>query len=119
MDITPIRTEQDYKSALREVSALVDRDPPVGTPEGDRLEVMSTLIEAYEAKRFPIAAPDPIAAIKFRMEQGGLEAKDLVPSIGKVNRVYEVLSGKRKLSINMIRNLHKDHGIPAESLIGV
>ena len=79
---------------------------------------MVTLIEAYERKHYPIDPPDPIEAIKFRMEQGGLTVKDLEPMIGKSNRVYEVLSGKRNLTLPMIRRLHRDLGIPAESLIG-
>ena len=119
MNINPIRTEQDYKLALQEVSRLVDLDPDVDSDDGARLEILSTLVEAYEARHFPIESPDPIEAIRFRMEQGGLTAKDLVPSIGKVNRVYEVLTGKRKLTLPMIRSLHKNLGIPAESLIGV
>jgi len=119
MNIFPIRSEQDYRKALREISRLVDLDPDVQSEDGARLEVLATLVEAYEQRRFPIEAPDPISAIRFRMEQGGLSVKDLVPSIGEPNRVYEVLNGKRDLSINMIRNLHRNLGIPAESLIGV
>jgi HTH-type transcriptional regulator/antitoxin HigA len=119
MNINPIRTERDYKEALQEVSRLVDLDPEIDSDDGARLEVLSTLVEVYESRHFPIEAPNPIEAIRFRMEQGGLTPKDLVPSIGKVNRVYEVLTGKRKLTVPMIRNLHKNLGIPAESLIGV
>ncbi|WIX07579.1 helix-turn-helix domain-containing protein [Xanthomonas oryzae] len=118
MNITPIRTSSDYKAALKSISKLVEADPAPDSPEGEYLDVMATLIEAYEAKQFPIDAPDPIQAIKFRMEQAGLEPKDLAASIGKPNRVYEVLNGKRGLSIEMIRNLRKNLGIPAESLIG-
>ncbi len=118
MNINPIRTEVDYREALQEVSRLVDLDPAVDSDDGAYLEVLSMLVEAYEARHFAIDAPNPIDAIRFRMEQGGLTAKDLVPSIGKVNRVYEVLTGKRKLTVAMIRNLHKNLGIPAESLIG-
>lgn len=118
MEITPIRTEQDYREALREVSRFFDNEPEPGTKEGDRFEVMLTLLQAYEERQFPIEAPDPIEAIKFRMEQAGLEAKDLQPQIGRLNRVYEVLGRKRSLTLNMIRRLHKDIGIPAESLIG-
>lgn len=118
MNIHPIRNNTDYKKALRELSAYFDDEPASGTPEGDRFEILLTLVEAYETKRFPIEAPDPIEAIKFRMEQGGLTVKDLVPSIGKANRVYEVLNRKRGLTIEMIRNLHRNLGIPAESLIG-
>lgn len=118
MNIHPIRTDKDYKAALRELSAYFDNEPSPGTEEGDRFEILATLVESYEAKHFPIEAPDPIEAIRFRMEQGGLTVKDLVPSIGQPNRVYEVLSRKRGLTLEMIRNLHRNLGIPAESLIG-
>lgn len=118
MNIHPIRTETDHRAALRELSAYFDNEPEVGTEEGDRFEILATLVETYEAKHFPIEAPNPIDAIRFRMEQGGLTAKDLVPSIGQQNRVYEILNGKRGLTIEMIRNLHRNLGIPAESLIG-
>ena len=117
MQIKPIRTEDDYRAALNEVSALVELDPELDSPEGERLDVMATLVEAYEKKHYPMEAPDPIEAIKFRMEQDGLEARDLVPMIGAVNRVYEVLNRTRPLSLAMIRRLHKGLGIPAESLI--
>ncbi|WP_368563516.1 type II toxin-antitoxin system HigA family antitoxin [Pseudoxanthomonas sp. UTMC 1351] len=118
MNIHPIRTDRDYRVALRELSAYFDNEPEQGTEDGDRFEILATLVEAYEAKHFPITAPDPIEAIRFRMEQGGLTVKDLVPSIGQPNRVYEVLNRKRGLTIEMIRNLHRNLGIPAESLIG-
>ncbi len=118
MNIHPVRTQSDYRAALRELSAYFDHEPEPGTAEGDRFEILATLVEAYEAKHFPIEAPDPIEAIRFRMEQGGLTVKDLVPSIGQPNRVYEVLNRKRGLTIEMIRNLHRNLGIPAESLIG-
>jgi len=119
MNIHPIRTKADYKRALREVSAYFNDEPEPGSEEGDRFEILTTLVEAYEAKHFRIEAPDPIEAIRFRMEQGGLSVKDLVPSIGQPNRVYEVLNRKRGLTLEMIRNLHRNLGIPAESLIGV
>ena len=119
MKIHPIRTKSDYKRALREVSAYFDDEPEPGSEDGDRFEILATLVEAYESKHFPIEAPDPIEAIRFRMEQGGLTVKDLVPSIGQPNRVYEVLNRKRGLTLEMIRNLHRNLGIPAESLIGV
>lgn len=119
MNIHPIRTKSDYKRALREVSAYFDNEPEPGSEDGDRFEILATLVEAYESKHFPIEAPDPIEAIRFRMEQGGLTVKDLVPSIGQPNRVYEVLNRKRGLTLEMIRNLHRNLGIPAESLIGV
>ena len=118
MNIHPIRTESDYKTALRELSAYFDNEPAPSSEDGDRFEILATLVEAYEARHFPIGAPDPIEAIRFRMEQGGLTVKDLVPSIGQPNRVYEVLNRKRGLTIEMIRNLHRNLGIPAESLIG-
>lgn len=118
MNIHPIRNEKDHKAALRELSAYFESEPEPGSADGDRFEVLATLVEAYEAKTFPMAAPSPIEAIRFRMEQGGLTIKDLVPSIGQPNRVYEVLNGKRGLTIEMIRNLHRNLGIPAESLIG-
>jgi len=119
MNIHPIRTEADHKRALREVSAYFDTEPEPGSEEGDRFEILVTLVEAYEAKHFAIEAPDPIEAIRFRMEQGGLTVKDLVPSIGQPNCVYEVLNRKRGLTLEMIRKLHRNLGIPAESLIGV
>ena len=119
MNIHPIRTKADHKRALRELSAYFDNQPEPGSEEGDRFEILLTLLEAFEAKHFPIEAPDPIEAIRFRMEQGGLTVKDLVPSIGQPNRVYEVLNRKRGLTLEMIRNLHRNLGIPAESLIGV
>jgi len=117
MDIRPIRTEDDYLAALKEISALVDLDPAVDSPEGERLDVLATLAEAYEAKHFPIGLPDPIEAIKFRMEQGGLTIADMEPYLGRPNRVYEVLNHKRGLSLAMIRRLHDGLHIPAEVLI--
>ena len=117
MNIRPIRTEQDYQEALKAVSPLFDNEPEPGTPEGDYLEVMITLIEAYEAKHFPVDLPNPVDAIRFRMEQSGLSATHLVPAIGRKNRVYEVLNGKRALTLPMIWKLHEMFGIPAESLI--
>jgi len=117
MNIRPIHTQADSKAALREISALMESDPDPGTPEGDRLDILATLVKAYEAEHVPIAAPDPVEAIKFRMEQGGLSVKDLEPLIGKSNRVYEVLNRKRPLTLAMIRRLHRKLGIPAEVLI--
>jgi len=117
MDIRPIHTDADYQAALRAVSTLMDSDPEPGTPDGDRLDILATLVQAYEARHFPIAAPDPIEAIKFRMEQSGLSVKDLEPIIGKSNRVYEVLNRKRPLTLAMIRRLHSRLGIPADILI--
>ena len=117
MDIRPIRTDADYQAALREVAPCFETEPETGSPDGDRFEVMLTLIEAYEAKHFPIDLPDPVDAIKFRMDQAGLTPKDLQPMIGRLNRVYEVLNRKRPLSLAMVWKLHKELGIPAESLI--
>jgi HTH-type transcriptional regulator/antitoxin HigA len=117
MNIKPIRTEQDYQEALKAISPLFDNQPEIDTPEFDYMEVMVLLIEAYETKHHPIDPPDPIEAIKFRMEQSGLTVKDLEPAIGKSNRVYEVLSRKRSLTLPMIRNLHGMFGIPADVLI--
>lgn len=116
MDIRPIHTEADYKATLKEISALMESDPDLGTPE-DRLDILATLVQAYEAKYVPITAPDPVEAIKFRMDQSGLSVKDLEPIIGKSNRVYEVLNRKRPLTLAMIRRLHTSLGIPADVLI--
>ncbi len=117
MEIRPIKSEEDYKAALHEVSAFFDNEPVPGSVESDRFEVLLTLVEAYEAKHYPIDLPDPIEAIKFRMEQAGLTPKDLVPLIGRLNRVYEILNRKRPLTLNMIWKLHQKLGIPAECLI--
>ncbi|GAA4325091.1 DNA-binding protein [Pigmentiphaga soli] len=117
MEIRPIYTEADYRAALKEISRLMESDPALGTPDGDRLDVLATLVQAYEAKHYPIDLPDPVEAIKFRMEQAGLTPKDLEPMIGKRNRVYEVLNRKRGLTLPMIWRLHTELGIPAESLI--
>ncbi len=117
MDIKPIHNEQDYKEALRLATTFFANEPEPNTPQGDHFEVLLTLIEAYEAKNCQIDPPDPIEAIKFRMEQEGLNAKDLVPMIGQVNRVYEILNRKRGLTTKMMWRLHKDLGISAESLI--
>jgi HTH-type transcriptional regulator/antitoxin HigA len=117
MSVRPIRSEADHRVALAEVSALMDRDPDLGTPEGDRLEVLVTLVQAYESKRYAIEAPSPVEAIKFRMDQAGLTVADMVPYIGPRHRVYEVLNGKRPLTMPMIRRL-LTLGIPAASLIG-
>ena len=117
MNIRPIHTDEDYREALKSVSALFDNEPEPGSPEGDYFDIMITLIEAYESKQFPVDLPHPIEAIKFRMEQSGLSAADLVPAIGRTNRVYEVLNGKRALTLPMIWKLHDLFGIPAQSLI--
>ncbi|MBI2799521.1 MAG: transcriptional regulator [Gammaproteobacteria bacterium] len=115
MDIKPIRTKRDYAAALKMIEQLMTAKR--NTPEGDRLDVLVTLIEAYEAKHFPLDLPDPVAAIKLVMEQRNLTVKDLVPYIGQPNRVYEVLNRKRPLTMAMAWKLHKGLGIPAGSLI--
>ena len=115
MEIRPIRTHEDYEATLLEIEGLMDAAPD--SPEGDRLDVLATLVEAYETRHFPIDANDPVDAVTFAMERKGLSPADLVPYIGRTNRVYEVLNRKRKLSLRMIRNLHKGLGIPLESLI--
>ena len=117
MNIKPIRTEADYKTALKEVAALMESDPALGTPDGDRLDVLVTLIQAFEARHYAIDLPDPIEAIKFRMEQQDLKPKDLEPMIGRSNRVYEILNRKRPLTMSMVRKLHTGLGISAECLI--
>ena len=117
MEIRPIHTEEDYKAALREVSVYFEHEPTQGTPDGDRFEILLTLVESYEAKHYPIDLPDPVEAIKFRMDQAGLTPKDLVPAIGRLNRVYEILNRKRPLTLKMIWKLHQTLGIPAECLI--
>lgn len=115
MIIKPIKTDADYRAALKEVESLMTAAP--NTPEGEKLDVLVTLIEAYERKHFPLDLPDPVEAIKFEMEQKGLTVKDLEPMIGKSNRVYEVLNRKRALTLRMIQKLHQELEIPAESLI--
>ena len=114
MNIKPIKNEQNYNEALRRIENLMSAKP--NTPQMDELEVLATLIEAYEDQHYKIDAPDPIEAIKFRMEQEGLKQKDLVDIVGSKSRVSEVLNRKRKLTIEMIRNLHKQLHIPIESL---
>ena len=115
MDISPIRTHRNYRRALKEVEGLMSARR--GTPEGDRLDVWVTLIEAWEAKRYPMDLPDAVEAIKYHMEQQGLAPHDLQPFIGNRNRVYEVLARKRPLTLAMVRRLHEGLGIPAESLL--
>ena len=115
MEIKPIRTKADYRATLKEVETLMQAEP--GTADGERLDVLATLVEAYERKHFPMALPDPVEAIKFRMEQQGLGPKDLVPMIGQLNRVYEILSRRRPLTLAMIRALHAKLAIPSEVLI--
>jgi len=114
-DLKPVRTKADYEKALSDAEHLWGAKS--GTPAGDRLDVLATLIDAYEAEHYPMDPPDPVEAIKFRMEQLGLSRKDLEPFIGTRTRVAEVLNRKRSLSIGMIRRLHKHLGISADVLI--
>jgi HTH-type transcriptional regulator/antitoxin HigA len=116
MNIQPIKTEGDYNAALRRIDELMNAS--AGTPEGDELDVLATLVVAFENERFPIDTPDPISAIIFRMDQMGYSRKDLEPFIGSRARVSEVLNRKRSLSIRQIRQLHSGLNIPFENLIG-
>lgn len=115
MNIRPIRNEQDYESALEEIEALFEATPD--TPEGDRLDVLTTLTEVYEAQKYPVALPDPIEMILYFLESRGLTRRDLEPYIGTRARVSEVLNRRRTLTLEMIRRLHQGLGIPAEVLI--
>src|SRR5438876_2174629 len=115
MVIKPIKTERDYQRALKEIDRLMDAHP--NTPDGDRLDVLATLIQFWEEKHYPIEPPDAVAAIRFAMEQGGLTRRDLEPFIGSRARVAEVLNRKRSLTLPVIRRLHEGMGIPAEALI--
>jgi len=115
MNINPIKTEADYNATLERIELLMDAE--MDSPEGDELDILVTLVEAYEDKHHPIAPPDPIEAIIFRMEQEGLDRKDLEPYLGGSGRVSEVLNRQRPLSINMIRKLWEGLHIPLESLI--
>jgi HTH-type transcriptional regulator / antitoxin HigA len=115
VDIKPIRTKTDYRDALKQIESLMTAK--ANSPEGDKLDVLATLVEAYERTHFPMDLPDAVEAIKFRMEQSGLTVKDLEPVIGRKNRVYEVLSRRRTLTLRMIEGLHTKFGIPAESLL--
>ena len=116
MNITPIKTARDYDRALRRIEQLMDATP--GTKNGDGLDVLTTLVEAYEAKHQAICPPDPIEAIKFRMDQLGMTRKDLEAMLGGRGRVSEILTKKRGLSLEMIRRLHRELQIPLESLVG-
>jgi HTH-type transcriptional regulator / antitoxin HigA len=115
MDIKVIKTEEDYKQALNRLEEIFHAS--VDSKEGDEAEILSILIEKYEEEHYPISAPDPIEAIKFRMDQMGMSKQDLAEIIGYKSRVSEIFSGKRKLTLKMIRNLHEKLKIPYESLI--
>ena len=115
MDITPIKTAADHDSALAEIERLFDAAP--GSTDGDRLEILTTLVEMYEEKHHPVSPPDPIEAILYHMESRGLSRRDLEPFIGSRARVSEILNRKRPLTVGMIRNLHRGLGISADVLI--
>jgi HTH-type transcriptional regulator/antitoxin HigA len=115
MNIKPIKTEKDYQNALSRLEEIFDSRP--GTSEGDELDILALLIERYETEHYPIEAPDPIEAIKFRMEQMGYKQKDLEEIIGYKGHVSEILNKKRKLSLEMIRNLHEKLNIPLAALV--
>ena len=119
LTLQPIRSEDDYRAALKRVEQFFDaaQEPDPDSEEGAFFEALMTLVEAYERKHYPISPPDPIEAIKFRMDQNGISVKDLEPIMVKSNRVYEVLNRKRPLTLAMIRRLHSALGIPAEVLI--
>jgi len=115
MEIKPIKSEEDYNSALAEIEALFDAVPD--TPEGDRLEVLTTLLEAYERKHYALPSPDPVETIKYWMESRGITRKELEPLLGGRARISEIFNHKRGLTLTMIRKLHTHLGIPAEALI--
>lgn len=115
MTIKPIKTEADHAAALARLETIFDAQP--GTAKGDEAEVLVTLVQLYEQKHFPIDLPSPVAAIRFRMEQQGLKAKDLIPYIGSASKVSEILSGSRRLSLAMIRNLIDGLGLPPQVLL--
>lgn len=115
MDIAPIKTQRDYRRTLKAIEGLMTAKR--NSREGDRLDVLVTLVEAWERKHYPLDLPDPIEAIKYHMDQNGLKPRDLIPFFGNRNRVHEVLNRKRPLTLKMILRLHQGLGIPAESLI--
>ena len=115
MDIRPIKTKKDHAAALRRIEQLMAAK--ANSPEGDELDILVTLVEAFEAKHYAIDEPDPIAAIQHRMEDLGMDRKDLEPLLGSKSRVSEVLNCKRKLTMDMVRSLHVSMSLPAETLI--
>ncbi|RPD49042.1 helix-turn-helix domain-containing protein [Paracnuella aquatica] len=115
MTVKPIKTKKDYQAAMSRLEAIFDAQP--GTPEGDELEVLGILIDKYEQEHYPIAYPDPIEAIKFRMEQLGYNQSDLAKVVGLKSRASEILNKKRKLTLEMIRQIHQTLGIPTNVLI--
>lgn len=117
MDVRPIRSEADYRWALTEIEQYFDREPARGTPEADRFEVLADLIEAYEARHWPIEQADPVELIRYRMELGGFHTKDLAEVLGSKSRASELLNRKRPITLEMARKLHAAWGIPADVLI--
>ena len=117
MDIAPLKSKQDYRRALKKIEGLMRAKR--NTPEGDRLDVLVTLVEAWEQRHYPLDLPDPIEAIKYHMDQNGLAPRDLIPFIGSRNRVHEVLNRRRPLTLKMIQRLHAGLKIPAESLLKI
>ena len=117
MDIAPIKSQRDYRRVLKEIEGLMSARR--NSPEGDRVDMLVTLVEAWERKHYPLDLLDPVEAIRYHMEQNGLQPRDLIPFIGSRNREHEVLNRRRELTLNMIRRLHEGLGIPAESLIKV
>jgi HTH-type transcriptional regulator/antitoxin HigA len=117
MDLKPIHTKKDLNAALARIDKLIDAKP--GTKEYDELEILSTLVEVYEDKHYPVPPPDPVEAIKFRMDQMGLKQSDIAKYLGGKNRASEILSKKRPLSLRMIRNLHNGLNIPSDSLLNL
>jgi HTH-type transcriptional regulator/antitoxin HigA len=115
--IKVIKSKEEHETAVAEISSLIDRDPDPGTPEADRLELLTLLVENFESQAFPKRVPEPLEAIRFRMEQQNLKQRDLVPYIGSPSKVSEVLSGKRPLTLSMMRALHSHLGIPASVLL--
>lgn len=115
VEVSPIRTEQDYETALAEIETLMTARP--GTPEGDRLDILVTLVQAYEAEQHAIDAPDPISLLQFVMEQRGLDRAALRPMLGDRGRVSEVMARKRPLTLSMIRRLQEGLGLPADALV--
>ena len=117
MDIHPIRTEADYEAALKDIETYFDREPELGSSEADRFDVLATLIEAYERERWPIDPRDPVEAIRYCMEQQGRSQSDLAVLLGSRSRASEILSRRRPLTLEMVRKLHLEWRIPAESLL--
>jgi HTH-type transcriptional regulator/antitoxin HigA len=117
--LKPIKTKKDYEAALARVYTLMQKNLKPGTMDSDELEVLSMLVEAYEKKHYPVPPPHPVEAIRFRLEQSGMSEKELNQLLGGRSRKSEIMSGKRKLSLNMIRTLHEKLHIPAETLIAV